>query len=179
MIIGVSITRGQFTADEIDSTNLEENFTTRSYTKLSVLPEYRYDLSENESLTFRTGATLDDTNRDDSEITGVSDITWKRIHASGNSESIYLSYAETSQVAGYGAIGGGTTGGLFSSNPDLDRETSQNLELGEPYQTRRLELRRGGFLSLGRRLWLTGPTRSSDQSARSANASTSKPLASS
>ena len=121
---------GQFTADEIDSTNLEENFTTRSYTKLSVLPEYRHDLSESESLTFRAGAALDDTNRDDSEISGVSDITWKRIHTSGNSESIYLSYAETSQVAGYTAIGGSTTGGLFRSNPDLNRETSQNLELG-------------------------------------------------
>ncbi len=58
----------------------------------------------------------------------------------------------------------------FRSNSELDRETSQNLELGGAYQTRRLELRRRGFLSLGRRLWLTGHTRSSDQYARSANA---------
>ena len=121
---------GQFTADEIDSTNLEENFTSRTYTKLSMLPEYRLELNENESLTFCAGASFDDTNRDDSELSGVGDITWKRIHSNGNSESIYLSYSETSQVAGYTAVGGSTSGGLFRSNPNLDRETSQNLELG-------------------------------------------------
>ena len=121
---------GQFTADEINSTNLEENFTSHSYNKLTVLPEYRYDLHQDESLTFRAGASFDDTNRDDSEISGIGDITWERHHSNGNYESAYLSYTETSQVAGYTAIGGSTTGGLFRSNPDLNRETSQNLEFG-------------------------------------------------
>jgi hypothetical protein len=124
---------GQLTADQIDSTNLEENFTSRSYTKVSVLPEYRHDLSENESLTFRAGASFDDTNRDDSEVSGIGDITWERKHTTGNSEAVYLAYSEASQVSGYTAIGGGT-GGLFASDPDLDRETSQNLELGSRIQ---------------------------------------------
>lgn len=120
---------GQLTTDEIDSTNLEENFTSRSYKKLSLLPEYRFDLDRNESVTVRAGASFDDTNRDDSELSGIGDITWERNNSNGNSEAVYLAYSEASQVAGYTAIGGGT-GGLFASDPDLDRETSQNLELG-------------------------------------------------
>ena len=122
---------GQITADEIESTSLEQgDFQSRTYTKLSVLPEYHMKLSSNEWLTLRAGASFDDTNRDDSKLSGIGDITWERRHANDNSESIYLSFAESSQVAGYTAVGGSTTGGLFRSNHDLDRETSKNLELG-------------------------------------------------
>ncbi len=120
----------QFTADSIDSTSLENSFTSRSYYKVNVLPEYRIDLAAGETLTVRAGASYDDTNRDDSEVSAIGDITWKRVHEGGVSESIYLSYAEASQVAGYTAIGGSTTGGLFRSNRDLGREVSRNLELG-------------------------------------------------
>jgi vitamin B12 transporter len=120
----------QFTADSIDSTSLENNFTSRSYYKISILPEYRLELAENETLSFRAGATYDDTNRDSSEVSPISDITWERNHANGHSEKVYLSYAQATQVAGYTAIGGSETGGLFRSNYNLDREISQNLEFG-------------------------------------------------
>ncbi|CAA6691819.1 MULTISPECIES: TonB-dependent siderophore receptor [unclassified Lentimonas] len=120
----------QFTADNIDSTSLENNFTSRSYYKVSILPEYRMQLAENEKLSVRAGATYDDTNRDSSKVSPISDITWKRTHANGQFDKVYLSYAQATQVAGYTAIGGSETGGLFRSNYDLDRETSQNLELG-------------------------------------------------
>ncbi len=120
---------GQVTADEIESTNLEQNFTSRSYYSFSVLPEYRIDLSDQETLTLRAGASFDDTNRDSSEVSPLLDIAWKRTHANARSERLYLSYTESTQVAGYTAIGG-STGGLFASDPDLKRETSQNWEIG-------------------------------------------------
>ena len=123
---------GQFTTDEIDSTSLENgDFTSRTYYKFSVLPEYRMTLNNKKSLTIRAGASFDDTNRDDSEVSTIGDITWRHNSGNGNSEAIYLAYSEASQVAGYTAIGGAVPStGVFRSNHDLDRETSQNLELG-------------------------------------------------
>ncbi len=128
--IGINYT-GQITADDIESSSLEQgDFQSRTYTKLSLVPEYGIGLNANETLTFRAGASFDDTNRDNSKFSGIGDVTWERIHDDGNSESFYLSYAEASQVAGYTAIGGSETSGIFRSNHDLERETSQNLEIG-------------------------------------------------
>lgn len=122
---------GQITADEIESTSLElGNFQSRTYYKLSLLPEYRFELSSNESITLRLGASFDDTDRNDSEFSLIGDITWERTRGNGRAESVYLSYAESSQVVGYTAIGGATGGGLFRSNRNLETETSQNLEFG-------------------------------------------------
>jgi outer membrane receptor protein involved in Fe transport len=121
----------QVTADEIESTTLENNFTSRSYFKASLMPEYQMQLNETDTLTISAGASFDDTNRNPSEVSPLFDITWQRRHNNGDSESAYLSFTESSQVAGYTAIGGSTAyGQLFASDPDLDRETSQNLELG-------------------------------------------------
>ena len=120
----------QFIADSIESTTLENNFTSRHYYKLSVLPEYQIDLQNDQRLTFRLGATFDDTNRDDSQVSLIGDITWDTINADDTSQTIYLSYAEASQVAGYTAIGGSDSGGLFRSNYNLERETTKNIELG-------------------------------------------------
>ena len=120
----------QFIADSIESTTLENNFTSRHYYKFSVLPEYQMELKDEQQLTFRLGAAFDDTNRDDSQASLIGDITWNSINADDSSQTIYLSYAEASQVAGYTAIGGSNTGGLFRSNYNLERETTKNIELG-------------------------------------------------
>ncbi|NRA70331.1 MAG: TonB-dependent receptor [Gammaproteobacteria bacterium] len=120
----------QFMADRIESTTLEKNFTSRHYYKLSVLPEVQMDLAHDQQLIIRLGAAFDDTNRDDSEVSVIGDITWSTINADDSSETIYLSYAEASQVAGYTAIGGSDKGGLFRSNYNLGRETTKNIELG-------------------------------------------------
>lgn len=121
----------QITSDDIESDSLEQGeFTSRSYTKISVLPEYRYYLDEKQSITLKAGASFDDTNRDESELSPLAEISWLKTDDAGNSDRIYLSYAHTTQVAGYTAIGGSTTSGLFRSNRNLGREVSENLELG-------------------------------------------------
>ncbi|MFT5924085.1 MAG: vitamin B12 transporter [Paraglaciecola sp.] len=120
----------QFIEDSIVSTTLENNFTSRRYYKASVLPEYQMSLKNEEQLTFRLGAAFDDTNRDDSDVSLIGDITWNRFSGDDTSQTFYFSYAEASQVAGYTAIGGSNTGGLFRSNDKLEREKTKNLELG-------------------------------------------------
>ncbi len=121
---------GQITADGIDSTNLEQSFTSRTSYKLTLLPEYRIDLNPSEQLTLRTGASLDGSNRDSEQASVLADITWTRSRNGGGTDKAYLAYTESSQVAGYTAIGGSTTAGLFRSNPDLKRETSRSIEFG-------------------------------------------------
>jgi hypothetical protein len=120
----------QFIDDSIESTTLENNFTSRKYYKLSVLPEYQMVLEDNKQLTFRLGAAFDDTNRDDSELSLIGDVTLNTQNSEGFERTFYLSYAQASQVAGYTAIGGSDSGGLFRSNYNLKRETTSNLELG-------------------------------------------------
>jgi hypothetical protein len=119
----------QFIDDSIESTTLENNFTSRKYYKLSILPEYTI-AQKNQQLTFRLGAAYDDTNRDDAEVSAIGDITLNTQNSDGTAQTIYLSYAQASQVAGYTAIGGSDSGGLFRSNYNLERETTSNLELG-------------------------------------------------
>jgi len=123
---------GQITADEwrkTDPYTKPHVDASRSYAKLSILPEHRFELNSSESLILRVGGSFDDTNRDDSQFSAISDIKWQRIHTNGNSENIYLSYSEASQIAGYVAMGD-SKGGPYVSNSDLGREISQNLELG-------------------------------------------------
>ena len=106
------------------------DLTPRSYYSFSVLPEYRLRLDARQTLLLRAGAAYDDTNRDGSEFSPMAEIRWTREREAGKTESVYLSYAETTQVPGYTAIGGPETSGVFQSNHDLKRETAQNLELG-------------------------------------------------
>ena len=145
----------QFTADEIDSEDffngtalggLERgDFQSRSHQKIAILPEYSMPIDDTNTLKIRVGAAFDDTNRDSSEFSPVIDLTWTRRHAKGGSTSAYLAYAETSQVAGYTAIGGGTTSGLFRSNPDLSREISRNVEIGTRIQRAQWSLETAAF----------------------------------
>ncbi len=123
----------QLTADDITSTTLENNITSRDYYKISLVPEYRTQLNSNESLTVRLGGAFDDTNRDDDRLSFVGDISWLTQAGSNASRTLYLSYAEATQVAGYTAVGGSTTSGLFRSNNQLQREVSKNLEFGASF----------------------------------------------
>lgn len=114
----------QLTTDEIESTKLENNFTSRDYTKVSILPEFLLSESGEQRLSLRAGLSYDDTNRDSSELSPIADLTWVN-----GDDSYYFSFSQASQVSGYTAVGG-ATGGLFASNPDLEREVSRNVEVG-------------------------------------------------
>lgn len=123
---------GQITTDEWRKTDPYTNphvDASRTYAKLSILPEHRFELNSSDSLTLRLGGSFDDTNRDDSQFSAISDIKWQRTHTNGDFENIYISFSETSQVAGYVAMGD-SKGGPFPSSSNLNRETSQNLVLG-------------------------------------------------
>jgi vitamin B12 transporter len=120
---------GQFLQDEITSTTLNETFTNRNFYKLSLLPEYKYSLSSDKDLIFKLGVSFDDTNRDSSKVSPIAEIRWEENKNSSNSEYAYFSFAQSTKVLGYGAIGGPNSG-LFSSDKYLKREVSKNLELG-------------------------------------------------
>ncbi len=120
----------QFMEDEIESSSLEQGeFQSRKYNKISVLPEYLIALNNDETLTISVGANYDHSNRDNSNFSFLGDIGWERVQ-NDKTEQIYFSYSEATQVPGYSAIGGSETSGIFRSNHNLGRETSQNLELG-------------------------------------------------
>jgi len=116
--------------DEINSSSLEVgDFTSRNYYKISILPEYVLQVDEHESLKFKAGASWDDTNRDKAKFSPIAEISRLQNDPQGNSLS-YISYSESLQFIGYGAIGGSETSGLFRSNHNLNRETSRNVEIG-------------------------------------------------
>ena len=98
--------------------------------KISLLPQYLYTLNNQKNSILKAGFSYDDTNRDSSELSPIAEISLITDRANGQTERTYLSYAKTTQVAGYGAIGGSESSKLFRSNHDLLRETSENIELG-------------------------------------------------
>lgn len=144
----------QFTADEMIQTSaiwggtsiggLDQGpFTTRSYYKLSLLPEYLHQHNQQETISIKAGASFDDTNRDQYKVLPIFEVSWIRDDSPENYEKAWLSYAESSQVLGYSAIGGSTTG-RFASDPNLGRGISKNLEFG--YTLQRTDWRVSGSI---------------------------------
>ena len=119
----------QITTDEVSSVKLSTApFQSRTYYKLSILPEYRVSVAEKQYLTFSLGGSFDDTNRNDSEYSPIVEIEWSETLESGGSNSIFISYVESTQLIGYNGIAPGGT--YFGGNADIKRENSSNLELG-------------------------------------------------
>ncbi len=112
--------------DSLTSTSLTSGrFNTRSYLKLSAVPEREF-YPDAGKLLVRAGATYDDTNRDSSAISPVVDLELTRADGS----RWYAQYSESTQVPTYTALNSSATSGLFRGNPNLSRETSRNLEFG-------------------------------------------------
>jgi vitamin B12 transporter len=125
----------QATGDSIDSDTLNQGyFHSRKYLKLSILPEHKFSLNPHEIITLKVGGSFDDTNRDKPRFSPIAEINWNKKRGGFNSDKAYLSYAQTTQVIGYGGIAGklatASSPPLFASDPDLKREISRNLELG-------------------------------------------------
>ncbi len=146
---------GQFLSDEIDSTSLlAGSFNSRSYSKLSLVPEYKVN-----DLTFRAGSSWDYTNRDSSRFLPVAEVIWD----ASEHNSIYLQYSSASQVPGYTAINSSSEAGLFRGNQNLSRERSRNIETGIKFNYENIKARASIFYREDRDLvdWTFSETESS------------------
>ncbi len=113
-------------SDDLESTSLTFGpYNSRSYLKMTVVPEKKWDVSDGAVLV-RAGASYDDSNRDDSAVSPIAAVVWTQ----RSGQKIHLEYSETTQLPTYTALKSSATAGLFRGNPDLGRETSRNLELG-------------------------------------------------
>jgi hypothetical protein len=120
-----------FLDDELKSSSLVfGNFNTREHVKLSVAPERLWALNGERSLTVKAGAAYDDTNRDGSAVSPVAQITLDHIAPAAGVETLYVSYAKSTQTPTYFALNSKASAGLFRGNAGLGRETSQNVEAG-------------------------------------------------
>jgi hypothetical protein len=119
----------QYLHDDIRSTSLTFGpFNSRDYWKIAVVPEYTAATAAGR-LTWRAGATYDDTNRDTSALSPVLEVAWAR----PSGVRFYAHYAESTQVATYTALKSNPNAGLFRGNQSLGRETSRNLETGAEF----------------------------------------------
>ncbi len=115
---------GQVTSDKlVRSTDLTNGFfNDRTYATLSVVPTIHTALDSGSTLSWRVGATVDYSNRDDTEVSPLVGVTL----TDTNGSSYSVEYAATSQVPGYTALNSNPTG-LFGGNPLLGRETARQL----------------------------------------------------
>ena len=119
----------QITADQVSSAKLSTApFQSRTYYKLSFLPEYRLSVAENQQFTLSLGGSFYDTNRNDSECSPIVEIQWSEDIESGGRNSLSFSYVESTQLIGYNGIAPGGT--FFAGDADIKRENSSNLEFG-------------------------------------------------
>ncbi len=129
---------GQFVADKIDSTALVfGDFRSRSYIKIGVIPEWRFNLAPDRELIVKSGAIFDHTNRDGSAGSPLFGLEVISRRDNRSQERFYIEYSESSQVAGYTAIASNPNGGLFRGNQNLSRENSTNLEAGFEFKRER------------------------------------------
>ena len=126
---------GQVTGDKlVESTDLTEgDFDSRNYASVSVVPSIILSRSDERQIDLRFGASVDWSNRDNSEVSPVLGVTLQGNNASG-SHHVSLEYAATSQLPGYTVLKSRPTG-LFGGNSDLGREKARQLSLSVSKQS--------------------------------------------
>ncbi|MBL4576694.1 MAG: TonB-dependent receptor [Opitutaceae bacterium] len=123
--------RAEVLSDEIESTALVfGDFNSRTYLKVSSLPEKTWEASGFREITVRAGIVYDDTNRDSSAVSPLVEIALRDQISGGINTRWYLQYSGASRVPGYTALNSNPNGGLFRGRSDLSREESKNIEAG-------------------------------------------------
>lgn len=121
--------RAEIIADALESTSLTfGSYRHRVLTKLGLVPEKSWALSDGAEIAVKAGATYDDSDRDDAAVSPVFELA--RVTSASAVQRMYVSYSEATQVPTYTALKSSPTAGLFRGNPNLGRETSRNLEAG-------------------------------------------------
>jgi outer membrane cobalamin receptor len=92
---------------------------------VTVVPTINIHLDSGSVLTWRVGATVDYSNRDDTEVSPLLGVTLSSSDAGGTTEYA-VEYAATSQLPGYTALNSGPSG-LFGGNAFLGREKAKQL----------------------------------------------------
>jgi hypothetical protein len=123
-------------SDNLASTSLtyfspsRGDFKSRTYFKAGVLPEKNWVVDATRRFDAKAGLTYDDTNRDGSALSPTAELALVENRGGTGIDRYYFSYAKTTQVPTYTALKSNPSAGLFRGNPNLGRETAQNLELG-------------------------------------------------
>lgn len=154
----------QFVADEIDSNQL---FTmppfkrppggapgrySGSYVKFSVVPEYRLEWDEKNTVIFQAGGSVDYSNRNASAFSPMGGVAWVQDPAPDQRNRYYLEFAKNTQLPTYTAIGSNPAGGLFRGNPAMGRENSYHLEVGAQFDRDSLSVHTAVFYRMDRNL---------------------------
>lgn len=119
--------------DDLDSTSLvvgptNGRFSSRTQSYLGLRGEQTIALAEQRDLVATLGARLDDSNRDNSEVSPSVGLELRQ--PTRTLERLYASYSENSQLPTYQALNASSVGGLFRGDRDLPRATAANLETG-------------------------------------------------
>lgn len=119
--------------DDLDSTSLvvgptNGRFMSRTQTYLGLSGEQTFSLGEHRELVATLGGRIDDSNRDDSELSPTAMLELRQ--PTKRLERVYVSYSEATQLPTYQALNASSVGGLFRGDRDLPRATTENLETG-------------------------------------------------
>ena len=124
----------QVLADEQISTSLVSgDFNRRTYTKFSLMPEKNFLIDSNNNILLSLGGSYDDSNMDSSSLSPSINVSYFNKRES-REKQIYVDISRATKVPGYTAIASNPDGGLFRGNQDLEREKSDNFELGFNYK---------------------------------------------
>ncbi|MET0263932.1 MAG: TonB-dependent receptor, partial [Rariglobus sp.] len=120
-------------ADEIGSTSLivgpvNGRYNDRTQYYSGLFAEHTIDADSRHEWVLTGGANYDDSNRHEGKLSPTAKLAV--LSAGSFLETVYVSYAESSQLPSYTTLNNSNVGGLFQGDRNLGRSKSQNFELG-------------------------------------------------